>query len=525
MDVGRSNKVALRTVLSNLGDHLVEVLTAPRGLGVEIEDVAILDPEDPPDPRPGDLALVIGARGKAAVPAIRAAGRAGAAAVAVKSGPELAEQANEAGVALVAVRPEARWEQVEALARAVVDAARADGEADTGELLGDLFGLAQTVATVTGGLVSIEDTAARVLAYSAGDEVDELRRLSILGRQGPEKYLAMLREWGIYQRLRAGEGVVRIDERPELGIRRRIAAGIHAGSRPLGTIWVQEGATPLTEQAETALLGASRTLGPQLLRRPAEPSPELRLREDLLVSLLDGRVDAQSVAEDIGADPARPALVAAFALHGANPDRRPRRAELVHLITVHAAAYRRTAMVSVLGNRVYALLPDLGDGAEARILALAKEIVQAARQHLDLPVYAGLGGVATRLADTAASRADADRVLDAMARGGWPGDVAALADVRSEVLLSEVLSLLKDAPRIRDPRLGDLREHDAKHGGILLPAVLAYLEAFGDVRRAAAALNLHPNTVRYRVRRAEELSGISLGDPADRLLTHLQLRL
>ncbi|MFD2471953.1 PucR family transcriptional regulator [Amycolatopsis silviterrae] len=520
---------SLRHVLATLGEPLVRVLVAPRGLGVPVQDVVILDPEDPPETHPGDLVLVIGARGRSAAAAIRAAGRGRAAAVAVK-GEGGTDVAADAGVALLTVGAEARWEQVEALARGVVDAARAGGEAENGEVLGDLFALAQTVATLTGGLVSIEDTASRVLAYSrAGDEVDELRRLSILGREGPERYLAILREWGVYQRLRAGEGIVRVDERPELGIRRRIAAGIHAGSQPLGTIWVQEGAQPLTEQAEVALLGASRTLAPQLIRARTLPDPQLRLREDLLAGLLEARVDAESVADDIGADPARPAQVLAFTLARqqatAASDRLLRRAELVHLIAVHTAAYRRTALVSVLGGRVYALLPDLPEHSDAAVLALAKEIVGAARKHLDTPVRAALGGVVPRLSDAASSRGDADRVLMAMTRGHWPSDVASLADVRADVLLSEVLAYLGDQPRLRDPRLAELRAHDADHGDILIPAVLAYLNAFGDVRTAARSLNIHPNTVRYRVRRASEVSGIDLTDPAQRLLTELLLRL
>ena len=50
----------------------------------------------------------------------------------------------------------------------------------------DLYGLAQRVAALTGGLVSIEDDQSRLLAYSATDgAADELRMLSILGREGP----------------------------------------------------------------------------------------------------------------------------------------------------------------------------------------------------------------------------------------------------------------------------------------------------------------------------------------------------
>ncbi len=61
----------------------------------------------------------------------------------------------------------------------------------------DLFGLAQAIAQNAGGMVSIEDAQARVLAYSASDEAaDELRTLSILGRIGPRDYLKAMQEWG-----------------------------------------------------------------------------------------------------------------------------------------------------------------------------------------------------------------------------------------------------------------------------------------------------------------------------------------
>ncbi|MFI0452722.1 PucR family transcriptional regulator [Actinomadura sp. 6N118] len=516
---------SLRHILSALGDQVVEVLTAPRGLGAQVRDVAILDPEDRPAPIPGALALVIGARGKAALPAVRAAGRGGATAVAVKDAAGLVDASTDAGVALLAVRTEARWERLEALTRGVVDVARTLGDTETGEVLGDLFSFAQTIATLTGGPVSIEDTANRVLAYSrVDDEADEFRKLSILGWEGPERYMAMLREWGVFQRLHAGEGVVRVEERPELGIRRRIAAGVHAGTRPLGVVWVQEGSTPLTEQAETALLGASRALAPRLIRYHARSGRETSLREDLLVGLLDGRLDAGSAADDIGADPELPAMVVAFALRAEAGLRPLQRAELVNLISVHAAAYRRATLVSPSGSRVYALLPDLSEGAPARVADLAGEIVNASRHHLKLSVHAGLGGVVPRLSEVAVSRKDADRVLDAMARGHWTGDVASLADMRPHLLLSEIIAFLGEQTRLRDPRLDKLAAYDAEHGQILIPSLLAFLDALGDVRGAARRLNIHPNTLRYRVRRAVEISGIALDDPVERLLTELQLR-
>lgn len=507
-------------MLIALGDPLVEVQVAPHGLEADVLDVVILDPDDTPDIRPGDLALVVGARGRAALPLVKAAGAGGAAAVAVKvdaPAPVLRQAAADAGVALLAVRPEVRWEHLEALARGVVNNARLTADTGAGEVLGDLFALAQTIASLTGGIVTIEDTASRVLAYSrSSDEVDELRRLSILGRQGPEPYLKLLREWGVYQRLRAGEEVVRIEERPELGIRRRLAVGVHAGTRPLGAIWVQEGATPLSGQAEHALLGAARVTALHLVQ---QREPAVAFRENLLASLLDGRTDAGAVAEQIGADPDRPAAVVVFALrgqeHADRTEHELRRAEMTSLISVHAAAYRRTALVSQRSGRTYALLPDLPPNAP--LLTLTKEIVAAARKHMGLRVQAAVGSTVPAVDEVMVSREEADRVLDAMARD-LDADVATLADVRSRVLVGETLALLAEHPRIRDPRLARLDPELAR-------SLLVYLDEFGDVRSAAARLHVHPNTLRYRVRRAAEVGGFDLDDPLFRVFAQLQLRL
>ncbi|NIH83124.1 PucR family transcriptional regulator [Amycolatopsis granulosa] len=516
--------MSLRQILIALGDPLVEVEVAPDGLEGEISDVVVLEPDDTPELRPGDLALVIGARGRAAVPLIRAAGRRGAAAVAVKveadsALPLLRNAATDAGVALLAVAADVRWEQLAALVRGVLETARGAADEDAGETLGDLFSLAQTIAALTGGIVSIEDTASRVLAYSrSDDEVDELRRLSILGRQGPAPYLKMLHEWGVYQRLRATEEVVRIEERPDLGIRTRLAIGVHAGARPLGTIWVQEGAAPLAARAEQAMVGAARVAALHLVQRRSAAGT--RFRENLLAGMLEGRSDPVSVARQIGADPAKPAAVVAFAPREAEPVDRTelelRRSALAAVISVHAAAYRRSALVTQLGDRTYAFLPDLPPGVEGVLLDLTREMAAGAQT----PVRAAVGRVVSTVDEVGVSRQEADRVLDAMSRG-LDLEVATLADVRSQVLVSETLAVLAEQPRLRDPRLSALR---AEHGE-LATSLLAYLDAFGDVRSAAAKLHIHPNTVRYRVRRAAEVAGLDLADPLVRLFASLQLRL
>ncbi|WP_433558517.1 PucR family transcriptional regulator [Pseudonocardia xinjiangensis] len=531
-------ETTLRQVLAAVGEPLVDVVESPAGLDVPVTGLTIVDPDDGPDQYAGQLVLVIGARGRDAVPIVRSLARGRAAAVAVKAGDavdELRAAAVAAGVPLLVVRHDVRWERLESLASDVLDG----GGGTTEDGPGDLFSLAQTVSLLTNGIVSIEDTASRVLAYSRSDsdaaQVDELRRLSILGWQGPPDYLRMLRDWGVFDRLRGGEEVVEVDEHADLGVRRRLAVGIHAGQRQLGTIWVQEGASPFAERAADVLLGAARVAAGHLIRRRSREAPGARWSRDLVAGLLDGRTNAGLVAGVFGLDEQRPALVAAFAVRDRGPlpagDRAVDRAthelslaELTDVVSVHAATYRRAALTASHGARVYAVLPDVPlDVTEPALLAMCTEVAAMTLRRTGVRVQAGVGSAVAGLAGAAASRREADRVLDAMPDGPDDPTVAAFSDLRAEVLLNQALDLLQASPDLRDPAVTLLVGYDRDHGTDLVGSVLAWLDAMGDVRLAAHRLTVHPNTLRYRVRRAVAVGALRLDDPRARLMHHLHL--
>ncbi|MBN9101378.1 MAG: helix-turn-helix domain-containing protein [Pseudonocardia sp.] len=508
----------LRRLLAAVGEPLVDVVCAPAGLDVRITGLAIVDPDDETDEHPDQLVLVIGARGRDAVWALRRAAAGGATAVAVKDADPLRTDAVAAGVVLLGVRSDVRWERLEYLARAVLDTGDVDDGPD------DLFALAQTTALLTRGIVSIEDTGSRVLAYSRSDgddaQVDELRRLSILGWQGPADYLRMLREWGVFDRLRESEDVVvAVDEHEELGIRRRLAIGIHAGARQLGTIWVQEGATPLSERSAEVLVGAARVAAGHLVRRRRTAPGWGR---DLVAGLLDGRTGPDLVAAAFGLDEHAPAVVVAFAVGaGDGVTHELTVSELTDVVSVHAAAYRRSALTAALGGRVYAVLSGVPpERTEPALTAMCAEVVAVTLRRTGMRVRAGVGSAGPGLAGVPVSRAEADRVLDAMPAGT---DVALIGDLRAEVLLGRTLALLEESPDLRDPAVVRLVEYDREHSGDLVPSVLAWLDAMGDVRAAAERLTVHPNTLRYRIRRATAVADLRLDDPHARLVHHLQL--
>lgn len=564
-----SAAATLRRLLHALGEPLIDVPAAPQGLDVDVGNVVIVDPadlgstsasgtatvedtaEETVEISSGDLVLVIGARGQDAVRIVAILGARGAAAVAVKAtGAEehaaLRRAAQEAQLAVLAVRPQVRWEQLEALCRGVVGEAAAaaegaeagpeGGATDLSAASGDLFSLAQTVAALTGGLVSIEDSGSRVLAYSGsgeeGAEVDELRRLSVLGRQGPEHYLSLLREWGVFQRLRSSDDVVLVDEHPELGLRRRLAVRVHAGAHTLGTIWVQEGQRPFTDRAQAALRGAARVVALHLLRQRTEASAGSRLREDVLAGLLEARVEPEVAGGMLQLSDTRPVTVAVMQIHAQaataegiaqRSSRELSRTQLTNLVRMHAAAYRRTDLVTRVGSRVYVLLEE-GRGGTDSVVEWTRTVATEARGLLGLAVHGAVGPSVPSVHTVAEARAEADRVLAVLAERA-EAEVATIADVRSQLLVQTVVTHLRADPNARDPRVTALLAHDSRHGTELARSVLAYLTAFGDVRQAAGQLHVHPNTLRYRLRQAQTVSGLDLSEADQRLFAHLQLLL
>ena len=67
--------------------------------------------------------------------------------------------------------------------------------------------------------------------------------------------------------------------------------------------------------------------------------------------------------------------------------------------------------------------------------------------------------------------------------------------------------------RLADQVLGPVVRLPTEDRTTLLDTLYAYLDHEGSAERAAEVLFCHPNTVRYRLRRLQELTGRSLTDP------------
>jgi DNA-binding PucR family transcriptional regulator len=521
--------VGLGRLLLALDTTVVSLIDAPRGLDLAVGSAALIDSDDvrlglAAAADSADVFFLLGLTDDEALRWID--GRAPVAVFVKEPSDALVASAVAAGAAVVAVEPRARWEALYKLVNHVFDHHRpTSGDRASDDPGTDLFGLAQSLAERIHGMVSIEDAQSHVLAYSASnDEADELRRSSILGRAGPPEHLKWLGQWGIFDALRTGGEVVRVAERPELALRPRLAIGIHqpppSARRPplfAGTIWVQQGSAPLADDAEEMLRGAAVLAARIMSRLTARPSTHAR-RVQQLLGLTDGDpMDAEAVAvvaRELGIVADADAALIGWDV----AERQPGQARLADIIALSASAFRRDAQVASQGSRIYALLPKAS--STRLVTSWVRGTIGALRAELGVQLRAAIAAPISGLAGVATARAEVDRVLDTAGRYPVLGQVTSLAEARTTVLLDEIVTLVGGDERLVDPRIRDLRAQDPT----LAETLRAYLDCFGDIGAAAHWLQVHPNTVRYRVRRIEKLLSTSLAEPDVRLLFALGLR-
>jgi hypothetical protein len=519
---------ALGDVIASLGPEVLEAVHLPRRRTIGVSDVLLFDPTDPHTVRADAIVLALGLAGTAgdAFALVDTAGRHGAAAVVFRSDAEFPARilglAETLELALLAISPDTNWGQLYSLLRtALVSAGTAGRTEVAGVPVGDLFALADATAAAVGGAVTIEDPQWRVLAYSnLGHPIDEARRDTILGRVPPVSWQRRIEETGVGRALRFGAGVVRL----EGGLAPRLAAPVRAGSELLGSIWVAEGRVQLGAEAEHELARIAERATVHLISHRASDDIKRRMRGAFVREVLDGRLGPRAERDVVSA--VGPFTVLAFEpspgrpdLHLVDPDR------ILSIVSLYAENAHPEAMCALIDDRFWALVPLPGGRERERSIELADKIVRGVESVTPVRLIAGIGMPVPTVADVPRSRRAAEQALRVLTRRGGTARVVHIGHVRAHAVLLDLLDLASEHAGLREGRLEDLLAADRPHAAQHRETLRAYLDCSGNIAKAAERLRVHPNTLRYRVRRLVELSGLDLDDPDERLITELQLRM
>ncbi|GAA1217283.1 helix-turn-helix domain-containing protein [Microbacterium maritypicum] len=552
MSVTTRPRASLGRVIEDLGTTLLEVVSGAADDDAEIETVVIHDVLDDAMPMRGALVLGVGLSDPDEIAALLRTLAAQHASALVLRAPVRAEQpvreASEAsGIPVLALTRGASWAQLTAMLRSLIAEGDVGDQAATtlgGMPSGDLFALANAIATLLNAPVTIEDRNSRVVAFSGRQhEADPARIETVLGRQVPERFARQLEERGVFQELYRSEDP--IDVGPVLNTEGlpsfpRVALAVRAGDEILGSIWaaVQE---PLSPDRVQALKDSAGLVALHLLRLRAGADVERRLRADLLATILEGGPGATDATARLRLSDHRCVVLALSATEEVDdePSAGARgvaeRQRIADAFAVHLGAVYLRSAVAVIGNVVYAVVgirPEQGDAdhggaqtsdADSRAARVAADFL--GRLGATSEIRIGVGTVAQEAASIPSSRANADRALRVVRQAPSHEPVARFTAVQMEALLVELGDLVRARGDQPTGPVAQLLAQDREKGTHLVETLRAWLDAFGDVAVAAARVYTHPNTFRYRLRRLSEISGLDLTDPEARFSAMVQLRL
>ncbi|MEV7470009.1 PucR family transcriptional regulator [Streptomyces kronopolitis] len=419
--------------------------------------------------------------------------------------------------------------------------------------------------------VSAAVAADQYRAVTAGFEAQRELTRAALGAEGPAELLVRLAahldgwaalydasgavvaaapDWAARRAARLTEDVARLRGRPapassvvsdtdgddrvelqSLGTGRRARGVLAVGTAaPLGTaerfaVHSAVALLTLTTERSKALQDAEARLGAAVLKMllAGEPDHARAVAGRLYGGLLDAPFRVV-VAEPVPAEEQAPGAAGVAAVPGG----------LDALADAMDSAAARTgeALLAVPdGGRLVVLVAD-GGAAAAACAAHAAEAESRAGARPRARGRSGRGagghggtvavGLSAPTGPMAAAHAyrQAEQALSVARRRG-----RTLVE-HEDVAAGSVLPLLADdaVRAFADGLLRALREHDATGRGDLVASLRAWLARHGQWDAAAADLGVHRHTLRYRMRRVEEILGRSLDDADVRMELWLALK-
>jgi purine catabolism regulator len=386
------------------------------------------------------------------------------------------------------------------------------------------------LATLIGGTVLAYDARGALLVRRAfRQELDE----GALAELGTE----------LATRARAGERQSFAPSVASLAGRALVLPVRAGGARELGE---SEGGAPLqawlvavkdedgfSELDRLTLHQAVTIVALELLRRRIAEDTERRLAGDVLNAIVSGdlvgpelvrRLEPFGLSEQVGA------IVLAAP--------RPGSAALGDAEAALATALRGEATQGLVARSEGLACALVAGLEEDELFVLAERIGGRVARALDARVRLGagraVGGAQARRSFHEARCALEARALAAMDGGSPDGDGSGIGESVGATVATyrdlgsfQLLLALQDDDALRlfcDSILAPIEQSEGAYGGELMRSLEAFIEENGQWERAAKRLYCHRHTLRYRMRRVEELTGRSLANARDRIEFWLALR-
>jgi purine catabolism regulator len=273
----------------------------------------------------------------------------------------------------------------------------------------------------------------------------------------------------------------------------------------------------------------------ELVKKKAVAETEKRLAGDFFDELIASDLYEEEIARRLaffGLEPQSPHLIVLVDIDAPEGDVAAERTdaaaqdvkERLHWTVDEFMARRDVLCISASRSDSVVVLVQPGKVDTKEIIRLAGELQAVIAEMLpEISVSVGIGRPHRKLIDLRQSYYEASYAIKIRKLKGEPRVIASFDDLGSYGLLlglQDTLSL----EVFYDSVLGKLQDYDEQNSSDLVKSLACFLEANGHWGDAAEKLYVHRHTLRYRMKRVEEITGRDLNQSQDRMEFWLALK-
>ncbi|MFV5170095.1 PucR family transcriptional regulator [Bacillus cereus] len=387
---------------------------------------------------------------------------------------------------------------------------------------------ADTISEILQCPVTIEDVNHRLLAYSTHDErIDSARVATIMGRRVPEKVINSLWKEGIIPELLTKREPIRVKKIDGVGLSDRVAISIWNKEEVLGFIWAMEDEHLLTEENCILLKKAAEAVKSKLIQLQARKNIKGEQSQEFLWKLLTNHIQVnEEIIENfnrLNITPASVFTIIVFQFEQEIINEKER--QISYLLKT---SQQLECLLGTIDRNRLILLTSL-DGVNRpshEINNFVEMFVNKMEKRFGIKyVKPAFSSVYSDYQKVDKAYKEALTVLSIKEK--FPYDTANIHGYQNMGIYQLIDLLLEKrmCEEYENQALQKLYDYDHKHNCNLVKTLETFLNKDSNVGEVAKALNIHPNTLSYRLKRICEISEIDLKDPNKKMIMFLDLKL
>jgi DNA-binding PucR family transcriptional regulator len=387
---------------------------------------------------------------------------------------------------------------------------------------------ADRISEVLNCPITIEDANHRLLAYSTHDErTDQARIATIIGRRVPEKVINNLWKEGIIPKLLETNEPVRVKNINEIGLGDRIAISIWKNEEVLGFIWAVEIEKALGDEEVDLLKKAANVLKNKLLQLQIRKYKREERSQEFFWKLLTGHIKSrQEISEAFYEAQITAPSTFSIAIFRFQEDITPEAERQISymLKTMHRL---KIVLYTIDCNDLILLLSlDAVENPLDEQRDFADYFRGNMYERFDVTqIKASCSSIYSSHDHIEKSYKEALNVLDMKSK--FPEETKEIINYQ-ELGIYQFLDVILEK-RVQDQfenhSLKKLTDYDLRHNSNLVETLEVFLNNDNNINEAAKELNVHMNTLSYRLKRISEIGDINLKDVNQKMTLYIDIKL